>query len=271
MNNRLHGKVYIFKKKDRYLSAIISSANFTNNGLSLNHEWGVEIFDEQAILELEKSVLNSIEIHNLSFQNILEFKDKTDAFLEENPQYKELEIGLELIKLIRLPKKLLLQPEVNIWLKPIGVTENPVEEGAFFSELTSRLHFSKRKPSSVKPDDIMITYGVGSTKILSIYKVISYPEHVKEEEIKEFDWLARWPWFVLGENITPNFGSEWWKFNLYISTLRERYLSINPNDCITAAGGNSFGTFNFGNDKLRLSRGFSKFIIDQVLEIERKL
>ena len=45
INNRLHGKIYIFKKSDKPFKAIITSANFTDSGLSYNHEWWIEISD----------------------------------------------------------------------------------------------------------------------------------------------------------------------------------------------------------------------------------
>lgn len=41
IDNDLHGKIYIGKSEDKYVGCIISSANFTNNGLEHNHEWSV--------------------------------------------------------------------------------------------------------------------------------------------------------------------------------------------------------------------------------------
>ena len=41
VDDRLHGKVYIGQRGDRFVGAIISSANFAGNGIERNHEWGV--------------------------------------------------------------------------------------------------------------------------------------------------------------------------------------------------------------------------------------
>jgi phosphatidylserine/phosphatidylglycerophosphate/cardiolipin synthase-like enzyme len=41
----LHGKVYFFKDEGVAFAAIITSANFTDNGLRRNAEWGVAIRD----------------------------------------------------------------------------------------------------------------------------------------------------------------------------------------------------------------------------------
>ena len=40
IDNKLHGKVYIGKRDSNYTGAIVTSANFTENGLENNHEWG---------------------------------------------------------------------------------------------------------------------------------------------------------------------------------------------------------------------------------------
>ncbi len=152
-------------------------------------------------------------------------------------------------------------------MKPIGVTDSPVEEGRLFNELETMLNFSKLRPTGVKPNNILIAYEVGTTKILAIYRVTSFPEHVTEEQIQETDWFERWPWYVTGHNLTPNFGSNWWTHNLYINTLKDEYLTANPDEPITAVGGPTLGALNFGKDKLKLSPDFARFIIDQVVQI----
>jgi phosphatidylserine/phosphatidylglycerophosphate/cardiolipin synthase-like enzyme len=73
LNNKLHGKIYIFKKSGSYIAAIISSANFTGSGLSRNHEWGVEISDSTEIENLEIIPL-IIGLNLLAFQLILYLK-----------------------------------------------------------------------------------------------------------------------------------------------------------------------------------------------------
>ncbi|MEG2305701.1 MAG: NgoFVII family restriction endonuclease, partial [Lachnospiraceae bacterium] len=40
IDEKLHGKVYLFYKKKQEKGIIISSSNFTSNGLVKNHEWG---------------------------------------------------------------------------------------------------------------------------------------------------------------------------------------------------------------------------------------
>lgn len=268
LNNKLHGKIYIFKKDGDHLSAIVSSANFTDSGLSRNHEWGIEISDKKEIDELEKSIFSSIEFENLSFDDIYSMQDSANEFLAKQPKTEEREIDLNLTDLLSSTNWTNeLDDTIEYWLKPIGVTDSPVEEGRLFNELETMLNFSKLRPNGVKPNNILIAYGVGTTKILAIYRVTSYPEHVTKEQIRETDWFERWPWYIMGENLTPNFGSNWWTHNLYITTLKDEYLTANPNEPITAVGGQTLGALNFGKDKLKLSPDFARFIIDQVVEI----
>lgn len=267
VNNRLHGKIYIFKKDSIYISAIITSANFTESGLFRNHEWGVEIDNQEEIRNLEQSILDNIEYENISKEKLYDFQCEVDDFLKKQPQTENREISLSLTNLINKTVKISdLDKNVNYWLKPIGVTENPIREGESFNQVHLDMHFSKNRPNGVKPNDILIAYGVGSRKILSIFKSISYPDYVTETQIAEEDWLKRWPWYVKSENLTQKYGEKWWEHDFYIGKLLTNYLKINPKAAITAVGGQTLGGLNFGKDKLNLDFDFAKFIIEKVLD-----
>lgn len=269
LNNKLHGKVYIFKKDQDYISAIISSANFTDSGLSRNHEWGVEISDKNEIIELENSILDSVEFSNLSVDEIYNLQKVATKFLLDQPQAETRDIDLKLTDLLSSSSWKSQLDTVEFWLKPIGVTENPVAEDRLFNKLNDELNFSKVRPTGVKPDDILIAYGVGTSKILSIYSVTSFPISATLKEIEEFEWLERWPWYVQARNLTPNFGLTWASHNLWINALKEEYLRMNPSSAITAVGGQTLGALNYGKDKLKLSPEFAKFIIDKVVAIDK--
>ncbi|MES1181370.1 MAG: restriction endonuclease PLD domain-containing protein, partial [Flavobacterium sp.] len=272
LNNKLHGKVYIFKKNGDYLSAIISSANFTDSGLSFNHEWGVEIFEKETIISLEESILGSIEHYNVPFEEMHEMYKAALEFKSNSAREFSSDIELNLTSYLSTPKQALdYGVNVEFWLKPIGVTGQPVPEDRLFNNANDTLHFSKQRPNAIKRNDILIAYGVGSTKILSIYRVTSSPLHVSQEEIEEDDWLERWPWYVEAQNLTPNFGATWPKHNLYKNSLVDDYLMANPQKPLTAVGGQTLGALNFGKDKLKLAPDFAKFIIDKVLLINSNI
>lgn len=267
LNNRLHGKIYIFKKEDNY----VSSANLTDSGLYRNHEWGIEISDKDEIKNLENSVLDSIEFSNLSFDEIYRMQKATTDFLAEQPQTETRDIDLKLTDLLFSSSwTSQLKDTTQFWLKPIGVTDNPVTEDRLFNKLDDILNFSKLRPNGIKLNDIIIAYGVGTTKILSIYRVTSSPISATQEEIEDEEWLERWPWYVQAYNLTPNFGSTWSMHNLWINSLKDSFLITNPNKSITAVGGKTLGALNYGKDKLKLSPDFAKFIIDKVEAINNR-
>ena len=128
LNNKLHGKIYIFKKCDNYISAIISSANFTESGLYRNHEWGVEISDKEEIKNLEKSIIDSIEFSNLTTDEIHRMQQAANEFLERQPQTEARDIDLKLTDLLKSSNwTSQLDDKINYWLKPIGVTGDPIK------------------------------------------------------------------------------------------------------------------------------------------------
>ncbi len=103
LNNKLHGKIYIFKKSGSYVGGMISSANFTDNGLWINHEWGVAFTSQDTLLNLETSIKKSIEpeFNNLSHKSILDLSIRIKSFLKENKGLEEKEIDLDLTEFLK--------------------------------------------------------------------------------------------------------------------------------------------------------------------------
>jgi hypothetical protein len=264
INNRLHGKIYIFNLLDNTSIAIISSANFTNNGLSENHEWGVEIKDTEIIKKLEESLMNTITHHNISYDYIMKMKKKIDKM----PKEKKPEAPRVELRLIDMINNIKIDEHTTVWLKPYGAQGMEVREDRIFT-VNERAHFSKRRPTGVKINDILIIYGVGLTKILSICKVVSQPIQVSEEEKQLDKNMERWPWYVKTTNLTSKYGQIWSKGNLTLSNLVKNFLSIHPKKTITPTS-RSYGALQFGQDKIKLSRDFAEFVIGEVRAIERK-
>ena len=265
LNNKLHGKIYILKNNDEHIAAIVSSANFTDSGLARNHEWGIEFSDGETIAKLEQDILNTLEVRQIEFDQIHRMHEAANDFLNQQPETEERKIDLDLtehISAYNWHQK--LDENIDYFLKPIGYTDAPVETNRLFNRATERLHFSKQRPNGVKPGDILITYGVGTTKILSIYRATSYPLYVSEEEMEEEEWLERWPWYVTAENMTTSYGARWSYHNFTIGGLRQDFLNQYPEGDITAVGGKTLGALQFGKDKLNLSEDFAKFIIEKI-------
>lgn len=250
----LHAKIFIADNV-----CLITSANLTNMAFSKRHEIG--IFLDGTSSSKTISIFESWwkKSEKVSLENLRTFVRKEFTSTEERA-------GAVLPSLWSLPKD---PCEINYWLKPIGETENPITEDRLFNAVQDNLHFSTKEPKGVKVDDILIAYGVGVKRILSIYRVISEPIKIAEEKMDK-DWMKRWPWYVSAKNITPNFGKNWAKHNLYANNIKENYLTKCPNGFITKVKGKTLGALCFGIDKINLDPDFAKFIIQQVANIDDK-
>ncbi len=259
--NKLHGKAYFAYKDDKPVNAILSSANLTHHGLSKNHEWGIKLSDSQQLNSFAKEI-KSLPYRSLNEEQLLELLYRVDKedFTKNKDTINEIDIS------DILDPNIIEEIEQQIWLKPIGHTESPIEKGRKFNNQETRLHFSKRRPTGVNINDVIITYGVGVRAILSVYKVLSEPKHITEKEIEE-GRSERWPWYVIGKNLTPEFGLTWWDYDLKLNSLQEDFLKKYPENPLTDAGTQSFGAFNYGADKLHLDQNFGNWLYNKVLNL----
>lgn len=261
IENSLHGKIYISKINEQPQEALITSANFTNNGLRLNNEWGVVITDSEQILELEESILSKVVLKPLTENKI----DRFIEILEKNPLPK-VPNPTDVDLMGKAPLKnnpLKVKSKINYWLKPIGVTGDAIPFDRVFDEIDSDLHFSKLKPVGVKVDDILIAYAVGHKNILSIYRV-------KSEVRTTGNKNDRWPYYVVGENLTPYYGQEWSMYGIGISNEKNEVLSKALFN-ITPSGKNSYGSLMRGADKLKITPEFGKYLIDKIVRIDTEI
>lgn len=236
----LHAKIFITDNK-----CLITSANLTEKAFSRRHEIGIflDTIDSRKAISIFKIWWKkSEEVHKL--KPLISIPHKS---VEERG-------GSKLPVIWNLPED---PGTKNYWLKPIGTSEDPIQEGRAFAERIEHLHFSRRRPSSVKVGDILIAHGVGAKRILSVYEVTSSIQKVKRNK------NPRFPWYVLGRNLTCDFGRKWDQYNVYTSSIRDESLKNNPNELITQRG-ISLGSLNFGNDKLRLNPDFARFILLRV-------
>ena len=98
LNNKLHGKIYIFKNSSKYVGGIVTSANFTDSGLYINHEWGITLTEEESLSKLESSIKNTIEpqFKFLSHKSILRLLNQLKSFINANGEPVDDEIDLDL-------------------------------------------------------------------------------------------------------------------------------------------------------------------------------
>ncbi|MEL7589091.1 MAG: restriction endonuclease PLD domain-containing protein [Prolixibacteraceae bacterium] len=261
IDNSLHGKLYICRKDGVFLKALITSANFTSNGLRINNEWGICLDNSVDIENIVTDLRNNVVIEPITELILVDFENKIKRVTKPQPTIK---YDLKLIDGLKLKGNPLNIPSnINYWLKPMGVRDKIIPRDRIFDEIDSDLHFSDKKPSGVKKGDILIAYAVGHKKILSIYKVNS--------EIKNTGNIDdRWPYYVVGENQTPFYGTKWNNYNLTISNQKQEALNSGI-AALTPSGKNSYGSLMRGADKLRITKEFADFMINKIVKINDEI
>ncbi|MBF4491483.1 hypothetical protein IR010_02950 [Flavobacterium sp. MR2016-29] len=66
IESTLHGKKFIAKSDELDYKAIITSANFTNNGLRINNEWGILISNLKQIKDVKNGIIAKVQFKELN-------------------------------------------------------------------------------------------------------------------------------------------------------------------------------------------------------------
>ncbi|HIF5879998.1 TPA: phospholipase D family protein [Vibrio parahaemolyticus] len=265
VDNSLHGKIYVLTNTDKH-QAIITSANFTNNGLKHNHEWGVLSSHSDHLDNLIDEIYESIEFKELTLTQLR----KAVAFSEHYRSTHAWETKIPEADIDILPRVYSSESDSDkeplYFLKPIGTQDDPVllEERRDYSDLHQNLHFSKKKPKGVTKGDIVITTGVGCGSLLSYFKVTGSLFHVTDQEIKQESWKERWPWYMEGQNRSCDFGGSWWEYDIKRNAALEEFRQLYPTIPVTKSGNFTLGTLNFGNDKVQITKEFGEFLVGKI-------
>lgn len=253
IDNKLHGKMYFFFEAISLEKAIITSANLTDNGMTRNHEWGCVIDDKHKLEAMYNEAVSAIELNELTEDHVIQLMFAVDAYHKDHPYQKEYVEQIDINKIIKKTTGIDCKPEIRIFLKPYGSTEYKIYDGDF-SEKTE-MYFSRRRPNSVRVNDLLICYAVGSTKLISVFKVLSEPQKTDNNN-------DRWPWYVEVKNLTPNYGKKWFKINNTLSKLQTAFLKKNKDNKLTFNGGKTLGALQFGSDKIRLTDDFGHYLLN---------
>lgn len=265
VDNKLHGKLYIFYSMNLDKKAIFTSANFTNNGMSINNEWGVLVQKHETIENVMNEVDEAIDYREITKNQISRACIFADETKKLNPDLKKnTKINSDIMKRVYSDhEETCLKPQY--FLKPIGHQEKPVtiEGQEDFSELHQNLHFSKM-PKAVKKGDYIITTAVGAGSLLSYFRVTGSPQYITDAQLNGNPDLERWPWFLEARNNSQEFGKSWWKYNIRRQDALNDFISENSEYAVTFAGSQSLGALNQGADRLRLTQEFGEYLIKRL-------
>lgn len=250
VDNQLHGKIYISSIDGKPTQGIVTSANFTRAGLEKNHEWGLALTDQVQLEKIQQEI-SSVRGIPLTAEDVANIIIKIDEYVRKEgvPQKEKIELNVSnTIDSVETADK----AHRSYFIKPVGWSEKPFSTSRVLSLNIETLHFSRRKPAAVKSGDILICYGVGTTKLLGYFEALEDPVHSGVSG-------DRWPWSVKAKNLLPKYSSQWNNYNNTISSIQASYNSQTP---ITHKGGGTLGALNFGADKVRLTNEFANHVIE---------
>lgn len=254
IDNSLHGKLYIGVKDEHFTGGIITSANFTENGLKNNHEWGVYFTDEKILADISKKTLTDASIE-LTEKDLLKMK----KWMNNNPmkEYKIPTINVSFIDMIE--RNCSSNTKVTYWLKPLGKSPKPVPSDILFIDDECQITFTKKNPSGVKEGDVLIAYSVVSQLLISVFVA-----GAERGRLAHFDNPGdeQWPNYIKCRNLTPEYGAKWPEMKLTLRDVRNDFIK-NSTAHITPTG-NSINALQRGSDHIRLTSEFAEFLIDRM-------
>jgi hypothetical protein len=267
IDNQLHGKVYIGKRDSNYTGAIVTSANFTENGLENNHEWGFYVNDQNVISDIHHQILEDATV-KLAEKDLMKMKQ----WMEENQaeDVKSPTVDVSFVDMIERP--IPERPVSNIggvtyWLKPLGRDHKPVPETAFYGETKHIITFSKRgRPTGVKEGDILIAYSIGTMQLISVFVAGNDDDR---GELTKFPIPGddKWPYYIWCKNETSQYGASWFKRKLSLHSLRDEFLRCQPTSTVLPSG-NKLNALQWGADHVRATLEFGLFVVRKMKDVE---
>ncbi len=249
IDETLHSKVYIFKNQGEPCKAVITSANFTINGLRLNHETGVVITDKEILKGMEYNLLEGSQILTandvqLTNEAVLEYKKQRISKNKQREQFNPWDFVKS------SANNPVIYPERDYYIKPVGYVDKPYIR---HEPIDTNLYFSKQRPN-IKPGDILICYAVGLQHILGYYEALQDPVRKAEE--------SRWPWYITSQCLSPEYSSKFWVTDLTLFKVVADYNRLYPGEPVAMSGKTKLsGGMQFGKDKIKLDKVFAEYLI----------
>ncbi|WP_338032561.1 hypothetical protein [Clostridium manihotivorum] len=192
---------------------------------------------------------------NLSKEQITSIIKKIDDYSNLLEWETEAKVDLKVSEFIEY-KNNISYSNKRFFLKPLGSAQEPFSTSRSLSSDVENIHFSKRRPASVRVGDILICYAVGSGKLLGLFEVIEEPMNSRIEN-------DRWPWFVKAKNLCVTYSESWYHYENTVSSVQS---SFKMDTAITYVGGKTLGALKRGADKIQLTEEFANHIINIIKE-----
>lgn len=255
IDNQLHGKVYIGKRNSYYTGAIVTSANFTENGLENNHEWGFYLNDQTVISAIHQQLLKdaTVELAEKDLVKMKQWMEKNQAEDVKSPT-----VDVSFIDMIE--KSIVTKTGLTYWLKPLGKSPHPVPPTRLFGNEEHQITFTTKNPRGIANGDILLVYSVVSQQMISVFEATD-KRGVLTKFAKPGD--ERWPNYIWCKNLTPGYGANWPERGLTFSGLRDEFLRQFPTYTILPSG-NKLNGMQWGADHIKATSEFGTFVVNRM-------
>ena len=149
----------------------------------------------------------------------------------------------------------------QFWIKPWGDPDRSADERESFGDPDIRILFAKH-PTGVDIGDILFVHRIKAAKLTCVTEAMTPARQLTDNELLREPNLERWRWRIDGKNLSPKFGWWWRECSLKTFTLATEYNELNPNDHV------NLGSLNHGNDKLKISQEFARFLLGRIIAID---
>ena len=262
IDNQLHGKVYIGMRDENYTGAIVTSANFTDNGLENNHEWGIFFNDQKEISNMHQQIVKdaSLEITEKALMKMKQWIEENQAEDVKSPT-----VDVSFIDMIEksIPDRHVTSiGGVTYWLKPLGKSPHPVPPTRLFGDEAHQITFTTKNPRGIANGDILLAYSVVSQQMISVFEATD-----KRGVLTKFanPGDERWPNYIWCKNLTSSYGANWPARGLTFSGLRDEFLRLFPTYTILPSG-NKLNGMQWGADHIKTMPEFGEFVVKKMKE-----
>lgn len=253
LHQNLHSKVYVFRKAARPFAGIVTSANLTDSGLARNHETGILLQSEEALINLESMCRSQLDYVNLSEWQIDKLCQAADIIGRDYTPQTDREIGLKsILNNYATPsagnRSTTLREGAKYYIKVSGVKDRPIlpEQRRAVNEPHCTLTFAK-EPKGISLGDCLLEVAVGGACFLSYYSCASAAWEFADEDKASNADHKRWPYYVYANNLSLNYGANWFESPLFYDQVVEEFKRDYPSKPVTAAGSDHFkGLFKWG-------------------------
>ena len=249
--------MYIGKRDSNYTGAIVTSANFTDNGLENNHEWGIFFNDQKEISNMHQQIVKDASLE-LTEKALMKMKQ----WIDDNPKedVKPPTIDVSFIDMIEKPT--IKVTGITYWLKPLGKSPQPVPPTKLFGNSEHQITFSTKKPSGIAEGDILIAYSVVSQHLISVFEATD-----RRGRLTSFAKPGdeQWPNYIWCKNLTREYGLQWPLKNLTLIDLRTEFARCYP-QCTVVPSGNKLNGMQWGADHIKCTPEFAEFVLMRIKE-----